>query len=91
VTEEVAMNDLKKRINILRATSDELSEMVFNNDDDFLERFSHDNSACDVTEVSYYEEGVRFTYLGWMGNHVISSISWESFEDWLIDMEDEDE
>jgi hypothetical protein len=75
------MNDLKKRINILRATSDELSEMVF----------SHDNSACDVTEVSYYEEGVRFTYLGWMGNHVISSISWESFEDWLIDMEDEDE
>jgi len=75
---------MSKLISIMQTASDELSEIIYNNQGEFFDKFTRGYPE-ELLLVSYNEHGIVFTYLNEYGASIKDDTSWEDFQQWLID------
>ena len=61
--------------------------IIFDNLDIFKETFLEDETVWDVVDVCFDANGIKFVWVAWEGNHIVSEIAAEEFEGFLNEVE----
>ena len=61
--------------------------VIFDNLDIFKEMFLKDETVWDIVDVEYNGQGIRFVWVAWEGNHIVSEISSTEFVRFLEEVE----
>ena len=75
------MKNLHENVRQLTIMISELSGFIYDNEDEFLQRFAKFDYT-DLTEVSFGYKYLRFTYVEHSGDHICDSICIEEFTGW---------
>lgn len=74
----------RERNNLILKELSGWEEIVFTNEDEFLKRFAKSEDAWILTEVSWYSEGMRITYILHSGQHIGDKFPIKDWLDFLI-------
>jgi hypothetical protein len=66
-----------------------ISDFIFEHEDSFLERFCAVD-AWALTELTYYDKGIKFTYVVDTGEHICDTLDWSEYNDFIESLKEKD-